>query len=83
MQKVEIFYKESVEKDLKRFDKKERIRILNKIEKELSSGIKGKKLKGEFEGLYGYRLGDYRVVNSLIRGGILIIRIRHRKDMYK
>jgi mRNA-degrading endonuclease RelE of RelBE toxin-antitoxin system len=72
-----------VEKDLKRFDKKERIRILNKIEKELSSGIKGKKLKGEFEGLYGYPLGDYRVVNSLIRGGILIIRIRHRKDMYK
>ena len=83
MQKVEIFYKASVEKDLKKFDKKERIRILNKIEKELSSGIIGKKLKGEFEGLYSYRLGDYRVVYSLIREGILIIRIRHRKDVYK
>jgi len=81
--KVKIFYKESVEKDLKKFDKKERIRILNRIERELSSGIKGKKLKGEFEGLYSYRIEDYRVVYSLIRDGILVIRIRHRKDVYK
>ena len=83
MLKVKIFYKESVEKDLKKFDKKERIRILNRIERELSSGIKGKKLKGEFEGLYSYRIEDYRVVYSLIRDGILVIRIRHRKDVYK
>lgn len=83
MPKGKILYKESVEKDLKKSDKKERIKILNKIEKELSSGIKGKKLKGEFEGLYSYRIGDYRVVYSLIPEGILIIRIRHRKDVYK
>jgi len=40
--KGKILYKESVEKDLKKSDKKERIKILNKIEKELSSGLKGR-----------------------------------------
>ena len=81
--KIKLFYKESVEKDLKKFNIKERVKILNKIEKDLSIGIRGKKLKGEFEGLYSYRVGNYRVVYCLIEEGILILRIRHRKEVYK
>lgn len=80
--KTEIFYKESVEKDLKRIDKIQRIKIIDLIEKELSEGVRGKKLKGRFQDLYSLRVGDYRVIYCLFSQGILILRIRHRKDVY-
>jgi len=79
-----VFYKASVHKDLKRIDKKEVVKILNAIEEKLSKYPKaGKRLTGEFEGLYSYRVGDYRVVYTLLGESILILRISHRKDVHK
>ena len=82
MQKINVFHKESVEKDLRKIDKKYRLKILVKIEKELSAGARGKKLKGKLQDLYSYQVGDYRVLYALSPGGILITRIRHRKEVY-
>ena len=78
-----IFYKSSVEKDLKRIDFKQRKNIMDCIENDIAKGIKGKKLKGEYEGMYSYRTGNYRIVYTQIPQGILILRISHRKDVYK
>ncbi len=43
-----------------------------------------KKLKGEFEGLYRYRIGDYRLFYKVDNNKILvfIITLKHRKDSY-
>jgi len=79
---AEIFYKESVERDLRKIDKKQRERIQNKIEKELIKQPKGKKLKGEFQGLFSCRVGEYRVIYTKISRGLLILRVGHRKDVY-
>jgi mRNA interferase RelE/StbE len=79
-----ITYKASVERDLKKLTKPEAARILNKIEKDLGSDPdKGEPLKGGFQGLYLYRIGDYRVIYTKTVEGVLVLRIGHRKDIYR
>jgi len=54
-----IQYKRSVGKDLSRLDKREARRVLNKIEKELSTHPdRYPTLKGNFEGLSKMRMGE-------------------------
>lgn len=79
-----VYYKASIERDLKKIDKAEARRILNKIEKELGKDPgKGEQLKGEFRGLFRYRVGDYRVIYARTADGILVLRIGHRKEIYR
>jgi len=44
-----------------------------------------KKLKGEFEGVYRYRIGDYRLFYQVENGRVLVIvlDISARKDSYR
>jgi len=80
---TKIEYKASVERDLRKIDKKEVNRILNKIEKVLSENPnKGLPLKGEYKGLFRLRVGNYRVMYSKTKEGVLILRIRHRAKAY-
>ena len=47
--------------------------------------LSGKKLKGEYAGLYAVRAWPYRITYQIFDKKliILILRIRHRKDVYK
>ena len=79
-----IVYKSSIKKDLRRIDKKKLPAILEDIESVLKdSPLKGKELKGEFEGLFSYRVGDYRVIYTILGNTVIVLRISHRKDAYK
>ena len=79
-----IQYKRSVEKDLSRLDKREARRVLDKIEKELSTHPdRYPTLKGEFEGLRKMRMGDYRVIYAILGNDILILRIGNRREVYR
>lgn len=79
-----VRFKASVKKDLRKIDKKEVSRIINAIERELvTEPKKGKQLGGEFSGLYRYRIGEYRIIYSIFKDCILILRVGHRKDVYK
>ena len=79
-----ITYKKSVHRDLKKISKSEAKRIVDQLERELSKKAdKYPVLKGEFAGLRKYRVGDYRVVYVIIESDIVVLRIRHRKDIYK
>lgn len=79
-----ILYKASVKRDLKKIPKLEVKRILNKIESDLGKNPdKGESLKGKFQGLYRYRIGVYQVIYVKTVDGILVLRISHRKDVYK
>jgi mRNA interferase RelE/StbE len=44
-----------------------------------------KALKGDLAGLYRYRSGDYRIVYQVADKvvTVIIVRIRHRKDVYE
>jgi mRNA interferase RelE/StbE len=79
-----IVYKKSVYRDLKRLSKPEAERILDLIETELVKNPESNPvLKGQFAGLRKYRVGDYRVIYSLLGQDILILRIGNSKDVYK
>jgi len=79
-----IVYKKSVQRDLKKLSKEEAHRVLKQIEEELSKNAETYPvLKGQFAGLRKYRVGDYRVIYAILGDDVLVLRIGHRKDVYK
>jgi len=79
-----ITYKKSVGKDLANLGKSEAKRILDKIEKDLSMRADSYPLlKGPFAGLRKLRVGDYRVIFAILGQDVLVLRIGHRRDIYK
>ena len=79
-----ITYKNSVHRDLKKLDKDVAIRVLDALEKELSQKAhKYPVLKGTFAGLRKYRVGDYRVIYAIINDTVLVLRIAHRREVYR
>ena len=80
----EIEYKFSVQHDLKQLNKKMAERILSQVEEILSrEPYTGERLHGEFSGLYEIRVGDYRVVYTIIKDTVMILRLGHRGKIYE
>ena len=79
-----IAFKKSVARDLKRIDKDQSARILSKIDAELPEKAESfPVLSGKFSGLRKFRVGDYRVIYSIIGDTALILRISHRREVYR
>jgi len=79
-----IVYKKSVHRDLKKLDKHEASNILDQIENYLlEHPASFPVLKGKFSGLRKYRVGDYRVIYVILEEDVIILRIGHRKEIYK
>ncbi len=79
-----VEYKSSVAKDLRRLDKKEAGRVLKELEDALRADPDcGEPLKGRFKGLLKLRIGDYRVIYARTEDGVLVLRIGHRKSVYR
>jgi mRNA interferase RelE/StbE len=79
-----VQYKSSVFNDLKNIDKPTARRILDSIENELAEDpSKGISLESKFKGLFKFRVGSYRVVYARLDDGILILRVGHRKNVYR
>ena len=79
-----IRYKKSVARDLRRLVTSEAVKIHNKNEDELSKRADTHPvLKGEFAGLRKLRVGDYRVIYALMENDCLILRVGHRRQIYK
>jgi mRNA interferase RelE/StbE len=79
-----IVYKKSVHRDLKKLAKAEAARILNQIDKVLPKKADASPvLKGQFAGLRKFRVGDYRVIYAILGDDAIVLRIAHRRDVYK
>jgi len=79
-----IAFKKSVARDLKRIDKNQTERILGKIDEELPDKAESfPVLSGKFSGLRKFRVGDFRVIYSIIGDTALILRISHRREAYR
>lgn len=78
------------EKDIKKIDKIEQLKILKYIKNNLINidtpyNNQYKELTGNFKGYGRYRVGNYRILVE-IKNNIFIIRglrVRHRKEIYK
>ena len=79
-----IEYKASVAKDLRTLDRAEAIRVVNRLERVLAAeGLRGEALHGELAGLFKLRIGDLRVIYARTDEGYLVLRIGHRRDVYR
>ena len=79
-----ITYKKSVSRDLAKLSKSEARRIIEKLDRELPRKADTcPVLKGRFAGLRKYCVGDYRIVFAILKDEVLVLRISHRKDIYR
>ena len=79
-----IAFKKSVSRDLKKLNKDDVERILNKIGQDLPEKADTfPLLTGKFSGLRKFRIGDYRVIYTIIENTALVLRISHRRDAYR
>ena len=84
--KYAVEFRPAVLKSLKRFPKRDLVRIKKKIE-ELGQNLpepNTTKMKGN-NSLHKIRTGDYRIIYEIHddRVVILIVKVGHRKDVYK
>jgi mRNA interferase RelE/StbE len=79
-----IEYKSSVDRDLRRLDRQVASRVIDKVEEALGAAdLRPVPLSGPFEGLYKLRVGDYRVIYTLAAERVLVVRIAHRREVYR
>ncbi|WP_022669559.1 type II toxin-antitoxin system RelE family toxin [Hippea alviniae] len=86
MSKYKIYWKKSAVKELKKLPKESIKKILLKVEKlKEDPFFPGCKRLKNTHNLYRAREGDYRIIYSVEQNTltIQIIRIRHRKEVYK
>ena len=79
-----IAFKKSVARDLKKLNKDDVERILDKIDQDLPEKADTfPLLAGKFAGLRKFRIGDYRVIFTIIENTVLVLRVSHGRDAYK
>lgn len=84
-----IKYLKSVQKNIRKIDRKERDRIREYLESHIANSDNprqfGKALKGNHSEFWRYRVGNHRIICELKDNSItiLVIRIGHRKNIYK
>ena len=77
------------EKNIKKLDSKVYKKIKNIVYPQLKKnpfyGINVKKLKGDYEGVYRYRLGNYRLFYVIDNDKVIVIvtTISHRQSAYR
>lgn len=81
-----LLFDDKVFKDLKSIDNHWQKKILKVIKTKLiNDPYVGKKLVGDLSSYYRYRVNDYRIIYEILEDEIVlvIIKIKHRKDVYK
>ncbi len=71
-------------KEIKKLPSKKQNLIKNTLRNIKKNPYEAKRLKGEYEGLYSYRVGSYRIVYEIDkkRRSITILDVEDRKDIY-
>lgn len=85
MAKYKILFSPTAAKQFERLHRNVQMRVASAIAKLAGNPSLGKQLKGELKDYRSYRVGDYRVI-YFIRHKVLqveIIRVAHRKDVYR
>jgi mRNA interferase RelE/StbE len=84
--KVEFL--ESAKRELKKLDKRWQLAILDYLEDEIAGlenpRSRGKSLVGDKQGLWRYRVADYRIVCEIQDAELVIVAVTigHRKNVY-
>jgi mRNA interferase RelE/StbE len=82
-----IEFVETAKRELRKLDRQWQSKILDYLEEVAELGdphVRGKALVGDKQGLWRYRIGDYRVICKLedCRLVILVLSVGHRREIY-
>jgi len=81
---MRFVWPESVRGELRGIDRESAMRILLALTRYGESGDGDiKALSGEWDGCFRLRVGDFRVIFEITPEAIVIIRVRHRSDVYR
>ena len=79
-----LLYTKSSAKDIQKLDTVVKKRLKNKLETYAKNPIfYGKKLIDSSLGTYRWRIGNYRIIFDIDAKNIVILRIRHRREIYR
>lgn len=82
--KYTLLYTKTAFKDIQKLDSVSRKKIKKKIEEYLEKPLfYSKKLINSSLGTYRWRAGNYRIVFDIDKDKIIILRIGHRREIYK
>lgn len=84
-----VEFKQSAFRQLEKLDRQVQRRIVDFLNKRIARGAEprqqGKALHGERQGLWRYRVGDYRIICEIQdrRLVVLVLALAHRKEVYR
>jgi len=83
---MEYYFKPSALRDLKKLPKEKQKFIIKKLDfytSQLNPLKFARKMVDRSFGEWRFRIGDYRVIFDVVDNKIIILRLGHRKDIYK
>jgi mRNA interferase RelE/StbE len=81
---VNFVWPDSARSELRAVERQTAIRILQALTEYGDSGVGDvKMLTGQWQGYFRLRVGDYRVVFTIAKDQITVIRVRHRSESYR
>jgi len=83
--KYKVLYHRNIKKDLQKLDKKTVNLFFRVVREKISQDpYLGNKLRGKYNNLWKYRMGNFRIIYTIRSGElkILIVRVRHRGNVY-
>lgn len=79
-----LIYTKSASKDIQRLDTVVKKRLKGKLETYAENPLfYAKKLTDFSLGSYRWRIGNYRVTFDIDKDTIIILRVRHRREIYR
>jgi mRNA interferase RelE/StbE len=82
--KYNLVYTHRASKDIRRFEKNVKKRIGKALERYSEKPLKyATRLIDSELGMYRFRIGEYRVIFDIEDEKIIVLRVGHRKDIYR
>ena len=79
-----LLYTKSALEDVKKLDSVTKKRVKKKVEEYAIHPLAhSKRLTNPAVGTYRWRVGNYRVIFDLDNANIVVLRIRHRREIYR
>ena len=80
-----VILKRKAEKQYARLPDKDRLRVLACLNALANNPWQGKKLRGQLQNLYSWRVWPYRIIYTIERQivGVSVLAIGHRKEVYE
>ncbi len=80
---MRIFLTRGFQKSFEKLEKEAQRKIKSALKQIHTNPHKGKKLIGELEGEYSWRVGSFRIVYTIEKKDVWIETVRHRKESYR